>query len=331
MSYYYDDSIFWVEVDKIKPNPFQPRREFDQVQLESLADSIRQYGVLQALVVTRKEIQKEDGGLAVEYELIAGERRLRAAKLTGLQQVPVLIKTGEETDQLKLELAIIENIQREDLNAVDRARAFERLASEFKFKHSDIAKKVGKSREYVTNTIRILTIPKEMLEALSQGKISEGHTRPLLMLGDRPEEQNTLFKEIIYRKLTVREAELISRKIAFERARKKEFMIDPELAELEEKIAQSLGTRVAIERRENGGKLTIDFFTNDDLRMILDLINSNKQRDTKEMLNRHIASVTKKESEEVTESSAQSLDDRSREEKLKQDNEDLYSVTNFSI
>ena len=217
------------------------------------------------------------------------------------------------------------------MNAVDRARAFERLASEFKFKHSDIAKKVGKSREYVTNTIRILTIPKEMLEALSQGKISEGHTRPLLMLGDRPEEQNTLFKEIIYRKLTVREAELISRKIAFERARKKEFMIDPELAELEEKIAQSLGTRVAIERRENGGKLTIDFFTNDDLRMILDLINSNKQRDTKEMLNRHIASVTKKESEEVTESSAQSLDDRSREEKLKQDNEDLYSVTNFSI
>src|SRR3989344_2294494 len=254
MSYHYDDSIFWVEVDKIKPNPFQPRREFDQAQLESLADSIRQYGVLQALVVTRKEIQKEDGGLAVEYELIAGERRLRAAKLTGLQQVPVLIKTGEETDQLKLELAIIENIQREDLNAVDRARAFERLASEFKFKHSDIAKKVGKSREYVTNTIRILTIPKEMLEALSQGKISEGHTRPLLMLGDRPEEQNTLFKEIIYRKLTVREAELISRKIAFERARKKEFMIDPELAELEEKIAQSLGTRVAIERRENGGK-----------------------------------------------------------------------------
>src|SRR5574343_563104 len=127
MSQYYNDSVFWVDLDKIKPNPFQPRREFDQAQLQSLADSIRQYGVLQALVVTRKEVPKPDGGLAVEYELIAGERRLRASKLAGLSQVPVLIKTGDESDLMKLELAIIENIQREDLNPVDRARAFERL------------------------------------------------------------------------------------------------------------------------------------------------------------------------------------------------------------
>lgn len=343
MSYYYNDSIFWVEVDKIKPNPYQPRREFDQAQLESLADSIRQYGVLQALVVTRKEVQKEDGGMAVEYELIAGERRLRASKLAGLVQVPVLIKNGEETDQMKLELAIIENIQREDLNAVDRAVAFDRLATEFKFKHSDIAKKVGKSREYVTNTIRLLTLPKEMLEALSQGKISEGHTRPILMLGDRPEEQYTLFKEIMYKKMTVREAELISRKIAFERARKKEFMADPELVELEGKIAESLGTRVAIERKENGGKLTIDFFSNDDLRMILGLINSNKQKKPDDMLDRHIAksapvaSPTTASAANVAPDSptdaplAETLDDRSPEEKQKQENEDLYSVTNFSL
>src|SRR5574343_1247458 len=126
-SNFYQNSIFWVEVDKIKPNPFQPRREFDEEALKALADSIKQYGVLQALVVTRKEFEKEDGGLGVEYELIAGERRLRASKLAGLSQVPVLIKTGDESDLMKLELAIIENIQREDLNPVDRARAFERL------------------------------------------------------------------------------------------------------------------------------------------------------------------------------------------------------------
>jgi ParB family chromosome partitioning protein len=197
MSHYYKDSIFWIDVHKIKPNPFQPRKEFNQAELESLADSIKQYGVLQALVVTRKEVEKPDGGLDVEYELIAGERRLRASKLAGLQQVPVLIKVGDETDQMKLELAIIENIQREDLNPLDRARAFDRLAREFKFKHIEIAKKVGKSREYVSNTLRILTMPQEIQDALGQGKISEGHTRPILMLGDRPEEQMVLFKEIM--------------------------------------------------------------------------------------------------------------------------------------
>src|SRR3989344_1514796 len=150
MSQFYNDAIFWVEVDKIKPNPFQPRRDFDEMQLKSLADSIRQYGVLQALVVTRQEFEKPDGGLAVEYELVAGERRLRAAKLAGLVQVPALIRNGEDTDLMKLELAIIENIQREDLSPVDRARAFERLVKEFNFTHLEVGKKVGKSRENVS-------------------------------------------------------------------------------------------------------------------------------------------------------------------------------------
>src|SRR5690606_35387451 len=116
----------------------------------------------------------------VEYELVAGERRLRASKLAGLAQVPVLIRTGEETDLMKLELAIIENIQREDLNPVDRAKAFERLAKEFGFKHAEIGKKVGKSREYVTNTLRLLSLPPHILQALEEGKITEGHTRPIL-------------------------------------------------------------------------------------------------------------------------------------------------------
>ena len=143
---FYQNSIFWVEVDKIKPNPFQPRREFDEEALRALAESIKQYGVLQALVVTRKEIIKDDG-LVVEYELTAGERRLRASKMAGLSQVPVIIRMGEgdenKDDLMKLELAIIENVQREDLNPVERAKAFKKLADQFGFKHHQIAQKTG--------------------------------------------------------------------------------------------------------------------------------------------------------------------------------------------
>ena len=199
-SNFYQDSIFWVDVNKIKPNPFQPRHEFDEDSMRALADSIKQYGVLQALVVTRKEIIKDDG-LGVEYELIAGERRLRASKIAGLSQVPVIIRVGEgddnKDDLMKLELAIIENVQREDLNPVERARAFKKLTEQFGFKHHQIAQKIGKSRVYVSNTMRILDLPEEMLSAVSEGKINEGHTRPLLMLIDRPEEQRVLFQDIM--------------------------------------------------------------------------------------------------------------------------------------
>jgi ParB family chromosome partitioning protein len=190
-----NNAIFWVEVDKIQPNPYQPRKEFNEAHLRDLSDSIRQYGVLQPLVVTRKETPRPDGtGMDVSYELIAGERRLRASKLGGIARVPVLIRQGAEDAQVKLELAIIENLQREDLNPVDRALAFAKLANEFGFKHTEIAKKVGKSREYVSNTLRLLVLPQDILDALSQGKITEGHARPLMMLSDRPEEQSTLFK-----------------------------------------------------------------------------------------------------------------------------------------
>jgi len=199
-----NDAVFWIEVGKINPNPYQPRREFDEAKLKDLSESIRMYGVLQPLIVTRKEVYHDGGGMSVEYELISGERRLRASRLAGLAQVPALIKTGEEDGRLKLELAIIENLQREDLNPVDRARSFERLAKEFGLKQTQIATKVGKSREYVSNSLRILSLPEEMIKALEEGKISEGHTRPLLMLVDRPAEQLVLFKEIITKKLTVR-------------------------------------------------------------------------------------------------------------------------------
>src|SRR3989344_3831891 len=312
---FYQNSIFWVELDKIKPNPFQPRREFDPVALQALADSIKQYGVLQALVVTRKEVIKEDG-LAVEYELIAGERRLRASKIAGLSQVPVIIRVGEENktadDLMKLELAIIENVQREDLNPVERARAFKKLADQFGFKHHQIAQKIGKSRVYVSNTMRILDLPEEMLISLSEGKINEGHTRPLLMLIERPEEQKVLFQDIILRKLNVRDAETAARKVAVERVRKWKADIDPELLAMEEKFAESLGTRVQIEKRDNGGKLMIEFFSNEDLEEILNKIQ-----------NRSPNLESRIQQEKL-------IDDRTPEEvKIAEDtpiDEDLYSI-----
>lgn len=348
MSQFYNDSIFWIDVDKIVPNPFQPRREFDPAQLQSLADSIRQYGVLQALVVTRKEVPKEDGGLDVQYELIAGERRLRASRLAGLSAVPALIKVGdEENDLMKLELAIIENIQREDLNPVDRARAFQRLIDEFGFKHVDIGKKVGKSREYVSNSIRLLALPENILDALSQGKISEGHARPLMMLGDRPEEQATLFKEIMFKKLTVREAEAIGRRIAYDKIKKKGATLDPLTQEMEEKLTETLGTRVSIERRENGGKIMIDFFSPNDLHDILALIKSNKVVSPTEKMDRHIEAnpvppvnehipkyVVDTTAVDVTVDDLKGLDDRTPQEIKEEENKDdeeLYSIKNFSI
>lgn len=319
-SQFYNNAVYWVDVEKIKPNPFQPRRDFDEMALKALSDSIRQYGVLQALVVTRKEIFKDDGSMAVEYELIAGERRLRASKMAGLQQVPVLIRAKEDSDLMKLELAIIENIQREDLNAVDRAKAFNQLSKEFGFKHSQIAEKVGKSREYVSNTIRILALPEEMLRALADGKITEGHTRPLLMLADRPDEQLTLFKEIIFKKMNVREAEIIARKIAVEKTRKKD-VIDPEIIEIEGKLAESLGTRVSIRKDEVGGKLTIDFFSNDDLRAILNLLEKRKTGE-------EIAEEKPFEGDPDAEFPSVPSPEG---EKSEEEDEDLYSIKNFSL
>jgi len=314
MSRFYQDAVFWIEVDKIKPNPFQPRRDFDESMLKSLADSIRQYGVLQALVVTRKEVEKPE------------ERRLRAARLAGLAQVPALIRTGEESDLMKLELAIIENIQREDLSPVDRAHAFERLAKEFNFTHQEIGKKVGKSREYVSNTLRILMLPEHILTALSEGKISEGHTRPLMMLIDRREEQETLFKEIIFKKLNVREAENIARHIAVERARK---LVDHELIDIEDKFKEKLGTRVRIEKREDGGRLLIDFFNKDDLRALLDRIVA--EESVEALLPQNVPVLT---DPRYAEGFGEASEDKIMVEDSpvsSEDDETLYSVSNFSI
>lgn len=310
MNQFYQDAIFWVETDKIKPNPYQPRKEFDEARLRELADSIRQYGLLQPLVVTRHERQKEDGGIVTEYELIAGERRLRAAKMLDLAQIPVMIRMEAESDRMKLELAIIENLQREDLNSVDRARAFDRLVKEFGFKHVQIAAKIGKSREYVSNTLRLLALPQEMLDAVSAGSISEGHTRPLLMVAEYPEQQQVLFKEIMLKKLSVRETESIARKIAQDRVRKKEYLVNPEMAALEKELTDTLGTRVSIEHKDFGGRISIDYFSAEDLKNLVRYLRPAEGALT------------------APSPGTSPIDDRSKEEK---ESEELYAVKNFSI
>jgi len=345
MSKFHNNAIFWIEVNRIKPNPYQPRREFDEARLNELADSIRQYGVLQPLVVTRKEIARPDGGLEVEYELIAGERRHRASRLAGLSQVPAIIRSGGDSNREKLELAIIENLQREDLNPIDRARAFKQLAEEFNFKHSEIAKKVGKSREYVSNSIRLLALPDEIIIAITQGKISEGHARPIMMLKDRPEEQTTLFKEVVYKKLTVREAETIARRIAYDKVRKKERIFDPQIIEIEEQFAESLGTRVHIEKKNVGGRIIIDFFSPEDLETILGVIRSEREKDVPNMLNQYIKKTESVEGESLDNQSQkdeeaqagfvlqpQQQEDQAEESSPDEEQgDDMYSVRNFSL
>lgn len=359
-----ENAIYWLEVEKIIPNPYQPRKEFDPVQLQEMADSIRQYGVLQPLVVSRFENMKEDGSIEVVYELIAGERRLRGSKLAGLAQVPCIIRVGDDNRE-KLELAIIENVVRENLNPVERAMAYQRLADEFKLTWVDIAKKVSKSREYVSNTVRILMLPQEMLEALSKGKITEGHTRPLLMLIDRPEEQATLFKEMLIRKMTVREAEGIARRVAYDKVRRKSTYISPEVVEMEEGLAQSLGTRVTIEPREKGGKISIDYFTYDELMSLSRILKNagvNKthtgmfeaiKKDStlgayteekpavavastavaEDILPNLPAEYFENNSALTTDIAEMAIDDRSKDEVVADQNseDDLYNIKNFSL
>ncbi len=315
------DSIFWVDVEKIKPNPYQPRREFDEEKLKALAESIRQYGILQPLTVTRTDVEKPDGGLGAEYELIAGERRLRASRLAGLKQVPVVIRHGE-TNLTKLELAIIENLQREDLNAIDRAKALQKLIEEFGISHGECAAKIGKSREYVSNSIRLLSLPEHMQMAVVEREISEGHARTLLALNDRPEERETLFKEIILKKLPVRAAERIARSIAQERVRKYHRKT-PEMVELEKTLTESLGTRVIIEASAEGGRLLIDFFSPEDLTSIVAALAA-REEEKKETAQSAAMPIHPN----TTQLSADPVPPAAPEESKE---DDLYSVSSFTV
>ena len=232
-----------------------------------------------------------------------------------------MIRSGEDDDRMKLEIAIIENLQREDLNPIDRAKAFQRLVNEFGLKHTEIGKRVGKSREYVSNSLRILSLPEEMQNALSLGEISEGHTRPLLMLMDRSEQQKTLFQEILTRKLTVRDSEQVARRIATERARKPD--LTPELLLLERELTEKLGTRVRIEKKDQGGKVLIDFFSVDDLIHIRSIL-SREQKFDKVATDAPTASVSP-----AKEDTGGQIADLPAKEKSSED--DLYSIRDFSV
>ena len=196
------ESVFWIEIDKIKTNPFQPRKEFNQKELKELAESIEKYGILQPLIV-RKIEKLVPSGQKVEYQLIAEERRLRASKMIGLKEVPVIIK--EVSKENELPISLVENIQRENLNPLEKALAFKRLIEEFQFTQKEIAKIVGKSRESIANTLRLLSLPEEIQKGIQKGEISEGHARAILSLPEQ--KQITAYKEAVKKKLPVRKLE----------------------------------------------------------------------------------------------------------------------------
>lgn len=318
------DSIFWIDVDKIQPNPYQPRKEFSEEGLKSLAESIRQYGVLQPLVVSRSDVEKPDG-LESVYELIAGERRLRASRLAGLKQIPAVIRHGEN-NLTKLELAIIENIQREDLNAIDRARALQKLIDEFGISHAECAAKIGRSREYVSNSLRLLSLPEYMQDAIVGREISEGHARPLMALNDRPEERETLFKEIILRKLSVRAAERIARSIAQERVHKYNRK-SADMVALEKSLTETLGTRVIIETNAEGGCLRIDFFSPDDLQQLVSALATERENKKAEENQPNVFPNTT----QLSDLPAQAGDPVPKAAPEEPNEDELYSVSNFTV
>lgn len=267
--------IFHIEVEKIKPNPLQPRRDFNPESLKELADSIREFGILQPLVVSK--IEKETPtGADVEYQLIAGERRLMASKLIGWERVPVIIRQVDENKE-RLELAIIENVQRADLNPLETARAYARLQEEFRLTQREVAQRIGKSRETVANTLRLLDLPAFIQEALSRHQISESHARALLAVSDAV-QQTALFNELVKSNLSVRE---LRRKI-FERVGVQQEpdidseirpgKADPESELLSTQLEEALGTRVRVRKTGERGKIMIQFFSREELENILSKI-----------------------------------------------------------
>ncbi|KKS45384.1 MAG: ParB-like protein partition protein [Candidatus Azambacteria bacterium GW2011_GWA1_42_19] len=263
------ESIFLIEVDKIKENPHQPRRDFDEIELQSLASSIREHGILQPLIISKFE-DENPSGIKVFYELIAGERRLKAAKLAGFQFVPAIIKPKVE-DRNKLELALIENIQRADLNAIEKARGYDELMKKFGLSQKETAFKVGQSRESVANTLRLLGLSIEIQKAIESGKISEGHGRAILAI-ENDNQQLALMNEIISKNLSVRAAESLGRQVKGVVKKIKENALDPESKALESRLEEFLGTRVKLAKSGNRGRILIEFYSPEELNAILDKI-----------------------------------------------------------
>ena len=258
------ESIFNVEIDKIKPNSRQPRNEFSKEALKELADSIKEHGILQPLIVSKNE-KPTKRGRQVEYELVAGERRWRAAQIAKLPQVPVIIRDSSAKE--KLEIALVENIQREDLNPMEAAFAFKQLHDEFNLRHKDIAQKVGKARVTVTNTFRLLTLPKEVQKAISVGRISEGHGRAILIA--KPEAQSALFRTIIRNNLSVRQSEEKARKLSLPKKPRTVGPRNPIFIKIEKDLGEALGHRVSIIKRGGNNYLNIEFINQKELDKIV--------------------------------------------------------------
>ena len=250
-----------VGIDKIKPNPHQPRKKFDSQELIELSNSIKEHGILQPLIVT-----SETG--SGEYILIAGERRLEAARTAGLKKVPVIVREASELQ--RLELALIENVQREDLDPLEEAQAYAQLADEFNLSHEEIAGKVGRNRATITNRLRLLKLPEEVKKALTDGKISEGHARALLGLSSA-EAQLALLKTTINRDLNVRQVEELVRKINGQSTKKTpSSRINPEAQAMEQKLQSSLGTRVKMQAGKKSGSITIYYYSEEELEALLE-------------------------------------------------------------
>lgn len=246
-----------VDVENIMPNPHQPRVYFDPEKLEELSQSIKKHGVLQPLVVTKK---------GDAFELVAGERRLQASKMAGLKKVPVIVKNISEGD--KLELAVVENIQRHDLNPIEEAKAYEKISRQFDLSQEEVARRLGKSRSLIANKIRLLNLPIEAQKALIGEQITEGHAKVILAL-DNPEKQRALLEMILKSRLTVRQTEEKVQEVSVRRHQRR-INVDPQLKELEDKLTAFLGTKVRLKKNEDqSGKIIIDFYSGEDLENIL--------------------------------------------------------------
>jgi len=260
-------SVREVAVDAIVPNPRQPRQTQDPDALQELADSIREHGLIQPLIVTAATPDQQVAG--VQYQLIAGERRWAAARLASLTTVPVIVK--EATPQQMLELALVENIQRADLNPLEEAAAYQQLIDEFGLTQEEVAARVGKSRVSVANVVRLLRLPDEVKAALLNGQITEGHARALLA-ADNPETMIRLLKTVTRQGLNVRQTEELVRRQTAESQPKVKEDPSPDTIALENRFRESLGTKVRLFRSKKGGKLVIHFYSEEELQAIYDAI-----------------------------------------------------------
>lgn len=244
-----------VSVDEIKPNPHQPRSNFPKEQLAELADSIKAHGVIQPLIVKRSG--------PTQFTLIAGERRLHAAKLAGLDEVPVVLR--EADDQALVEVALVENVQRSDLSPLEAADAYQQLHKEFRLSHEDIAERVGKSRVAITNTIGLLDLSEPVKNALANGQISEGHGRALKAL-DTPQAQSAALRTIISQDLNVRQTEVLVRKLKGYKPKKVRKSTAPaEIRALQNELREALGTKVSLQHGTKGGRITLYYYSDEEL------------------------------------------------------------------